>query len=451
MTLNDGFDRTVSDWLDVQAGRGAPDYLDETLARTTRTRQRPWWASPERWLPVQTTLRLAPAPRVAWLLAVLALVIALGAAVLVIGSRHRTPAPSLGLARNGVILYGGTDKDIHSLDPVTGTTATLITGPAGDHLPLLSPDGTRLLFLRDSDIRAQGVGPLEPMIMVANDDGSDVRALTGALANFGSFNGNTAWSHDGSKVAVSSGGDLAPRLEISLARRFDEACGPRYRGDGGGVYRLPAGRRGGHVPRHDEPGRRPLCDRNRWPRAPDDPGDDHWRRRDPVAGWDEAGLPGLRRHEGRHPCRRRRHQRRSGPGSRSAGGRRTDRRLRRWSPDGTRLLFIRYRFGTENHLAVASVAGGRAVEIGPAMPTCRMRVPCGVLPGRYRGARALRRRRFHLAARPDRGRPASSFQRASPRRPPGSAWRPVLAPCPPFRGRLAIRRAGLRRARSSAI
>ena len=87
--LNDGFDRTVSDWLDVQAGRGSPDYLDETLARTTRTRQRPWWASPERWLPVQTTLRLAPAPRVAWLLAVLALVIALGAAVLVIGSRHR--------------------------------------------------------------------------------------------------------------------------------------------------------------------------------------------------------------------------------------------------------------------------------------------------------------------------------------------------------------------------
>ena len=41
MTLNDGFDRTVSDWLDEQAGHGAPDYLDEILARTTRTRQRP--------------------------------------------------------------------------------------------------------------------------------------------------------------------------------------------------------------------------------------------------------------------------------------------------------------------------------------------------------------------------------------------------------------------------
>ncbi len=94
MTLNDGFDRTVSDWLDEQAGHGMPGYLDETLARTTRTRQRPWWSSLERWLPVQTTLRFAPAPQDrSGCLVVLALVIALGARVLVVGSRHRTPAP----------------------------------------------------------------------------------------------------------------------------------------------------------------------------------------------------------------------------------------------------------------------------------------------------------------------------------------------------------------------
>ena len=31
MTLNDGFDRTVSDWLDEQAGHGMPGYLDEVL------------------------------------------------------------------------------------------------------------------------------------------------------------------------------------------------------------------------------------------------------------------------------------------------------------------------------------------------------------------------------------------------------------------------------------
>ena len=114
MNVHDDFDRTVSDWLDEQAGHGMPDYLDEILVRTTRSRQRPWWASLERWLPVQTTLRFAPAPRIAWLLLVLALVAALGVAVLAIGSRHRVPAPPFGLARNGPILYGGTDNDIHS-------------------------------------------------------------------------------------------------------------------------------------------------------------------------------------------------------------------------------------------------------------------------------------------------------------------------------------------------
>ena len=64
MTLNDGFERTVSDWLDEQAGHGMPGYLDETLARTTRTRQRPAWSSLERWLPMDmtTNLRIAARP-----------------------------------------------------------------------------------------------------------------------------------------------------------------------------------------------------------------------------------------------------------------------------------------------------------------------------------------------------------------------------------------------------
>jgi len=85
MTLNDGFDRTVSEWLDEQAGRGAPGYLDEVLVRTTRIRQRPAWSSLERWLPVAITFRarLAPMPRPLWFLALLA-ALALAAALLVL-------------------------------------------------------------------------------------------------------------------------------------------------------------------------------------------------------------------------------------------------------------------------------------------------------------------------------------------------------------------------------
>ena len=31
MTLHEGFDRTVSDWLDTQAGHSQPAYLDEIV------------------------------------------------------------------------------------------------------------------------------------------------------------------------------------------------------------------------------------------------------------------------------------------------------------------------------------------------------------------------------------------------------------------------------------
>ncbi len=127
MTLNDGFERTVSDWLEEDAGRGAPGYLDEVLARTTRTRQRPAWSSLERWLPVQTTLRLVPVPRLAWLLVIVGLIAALGAAVLLVGSRSRLPAP-FGPAANGSIVYGTESGDILAYDPVTGTTSSIIAG-----------------------------------------------------------------------------------------------------------------------------------------------------------------------------------------------------------------------------------------------------------------------------------------------------------------------------------
>ncbi len=113
MNTSDSFDRTVSEWLHADAEHRVPDHLDAVLRRTRTERQRPAWSSLERWLPVQTTLRLAPVPRVAWL-----------------ASRRRSrrrrragrprgrlaaprlPAP-FGLARNGTVLYGGTDDDIY--------------------------------------------------------------------------------------------------------------------------------------------------------------------------------------------------------------------------------------------------------------------------------------------------------------------------------------------------
>ena len=120
MTLNDGFERTVSDWLDEQAGRGAPGYLDEVLARTTRTRQRPAWSSLERWLPVNITVRRSlfnqpvQVGQIALLL-IIGLLIAAFVAIAV-GIR-RSPAP-YGLAENGAIV-SSRDGDIYAIDPAT--------------------------------------------------------------------------------------------------------------------------------------------------------------------------------------------------------------------------------------------------------------------------------------------------------------------------------------------
>ena len=145
MTLNDGFERTVTDWLDEQAGRGSPGYLDEVLIRTTRTRQRPWWSSPERWLPVQSTARFAQVPRMAWLLVVLGLIVALGTAILVAGSPRRPPSP-FGPAAQGNVLYAGTDGDIYAIDTATNVARPLIVGPAARQrsAPLAGRDQVRV-------------------------------------------------------------------------------------------------------------------------------------------------------------------------------------------------------------------------------------------------------------------------------------------------------------------
>jgi len=209
MTQRDGFDGTLVEWLDERAGRCTPSYLDEVLARTTRTRQRPAWSSLERWLPMQTTLRLTPVPRMAWLLVVAVLLAAVLVAVLVAGSRTQPlPAP-FGPARNGVVVFGGTDNDIYRLDPVSGTATALITGSTADSAPLLSPDGTRILFLRDAVLNPATDGKAAT-ILTANVDGSNVHAITGNLANIQ----DAAWSHEGSMVIVSADLNGSPALQL---------------------------------------------------------------------------------------------------------------------------------------------------------------------------------------------------------------------------------------------
>src|SRR5207342_2665865 len=54
MTTDDTFGQHLSAWLHEEAGHRVPDHLSEVLVQTAATRQRKWWTSPERWLPVDT-------------------------------------------------------------------------------------------------------------------------------------------------------------------------------------------------------------------------------------------------------------------------------------------------------------------------------------------------------------------------------------------------------------
>jgi Tol biopolymer transport system component len=170
MTTPDTFGRDLSRWLHEDAEHRMSDHLPEVLVRTAATRQRPWWSSPERWLPMESTLRLAPTPRIAWLLVVLALVVAIVAAIAIAGSQRRVPAP-FGPAGNGLILSEGNDGDIYISNADGSHTRPLITDPAEDRGPWYTHAGTHFIFLRQAS-------EIEQRIMIANADGSVVRQLT---------------------------------------------------------------------------------------------------------------------------------------------------------------------------------------------------------------------------------------------------------------------------------
>jgi dipeptidyl aminopeptidase/acylaminoacyl peptidase len=201
---SDGFERNVSDWLHANAEHRVPEHLDAVLRRTRTERQRPAWSSLERWLPVQSTLHFAPVPRIAWLLVVLALVAVLGVAVLAVGSRSRQPAPPFGLARNGAILYGGTDGDIYSLDPTSGRSTAIVAGASNDRDPMFSRDGSRFVFIRDTS----DAGRFD--IMVANADGSGIQRVTGSLTALDWFD----WSADGTRIVTNSAIDGKSSVEV---------------------------------------------------------------------------------------------------------------------------------------------------------------------------------------------------------------------------------------------
>ena len=112
-------------------------------------------------------------PQVPWRpIVLLVLLVGVLAASLVLAATRPKPPPPFGPAGNGLVVMSQ-DGDILTVDPRTGATVAIVTGPEIDSDPLWSQDGTTLLFRRASPDQLGA-----DLLMVARANGSGVKQLT---------------------------------------------------------------------------------------------------------------------------------------------------------------------------------------------------------------------------------------------------------------------------------
>ncbi|HEX5014713.1 MAG TPA: hypothetical protein VFV72_11220 [Candidatus Limnocylindrales bacterium] len=196
--MNETADRLLVDWLAEGPERGPLQSLERALAATRRTSQRPGWTIPERWIPMQLTMRPALNPRPYILfLAGLLLIVAAGA-LFVIGSQ-RQKAPPFGLAANGSIVVG-VDSELW-LVSADGAPAMPLNNAMGKVTsPVFSPDGTKIAFMTRPTVGTPFA------LYVANPDGSDAHSVTGGMrvVTPDPVLAGITWSPDGSTLIFGS-------------------------------------------------------------------------------------------------------------------------------------------------------------------------------------------------------------------------------------------------------
>jgi hypothetical protein len=196
---SDDFERRLTSWLRTDAPDEAPARLLPAVeARTAATRRRPGWATGVRWLPGGTfgLPQVRYSTRTVWLLAVVAVIAAMGLGILAMGALRRPPP--VGPARAGLIAFdsGG---DIVVVDPGGGNRRALTTSPALETSPVFSPDGMKIAFWSRAANGTPG------SLWVMNADGSAQHNVTGTVDFAGSENLQAVWSPDSRRVAFAVG------------------------------------------------------------------------------------------------------------------------------------------------------------------------------------------------------------------------------------------------------
>ena len=215
---DDGMDRRLMTWLEEEAAPRAPQGLEQAFTDgVAHTRQRPSWATTERWISMETRARLGSVPRAVIVLATLALLTALAAGAIVVGSSSGPKLPpAFGAAGNGLIAYVS-DGAIYVVEPDGSEPRQITSTPENESMPSWSRDGTRLAFWSGLDG--------EPGNLVVTDaEGKDPITVATTL---GPDFGEIEWSADGTEIMYPQdvpglGSDPCP-----VTRGNGGACGSR--------------------------------------------------------------------------------------------------------------------------------------------------------------------------------------------------------------------------------
>jgi WD40-like Beta Propeller Repeat len=197
--MNEPMDRALADWLREGPDHGPREGLERALAATRQVSQRPGWAIPERWLPMQLTMQRVPAMRpLAYLALVALLIAALVAAAVLVGSQRRLPPP-FGPAGNGLVAYdaGGTlfiaDPDLASPRPIEGGLGAVLS-------PVFSRDGRSLAFWSATSPNAMA----RHLFVQGVDDPGPARRISWSYPSIQGHATAPAWAVDGSRLVYAA-------------------------------------------------------------------------------------------------------------------------------------------------------------------------------------------------------------------------------------------------------